>query len=180
MLAWVVNSHPKHLRRDRFHPRRHSLSSVFTPTRSGRLCVNPSGSLPPTPLFASSSLSILFPIPYSHTYTTATSQPLCNQSVTHAFLHNGGCTPLSLSWLALPPSNSQKPSFTVVDPFSFHTLTKCSSSNPFLLFLMQLDGGGVPSPSRIHSRDLPRSSVPASKRPALFLLLSRLASTEAA
>jgi hypothetical protein len=34
------------------------------------------------------------------------------------------------------------PLFTGADPLFFHALTKCSSSNPFLLFSLHFDGGG--------------------------------------
>jgi hypothetical protein len=71
MLPWVVNY--------RSHPR---PSRLLLPS-------------PPTPLFPSPLLSPLLPIRYSHTYTTATPQLLCHQSLTHPFLHDGGCTPLS-------------------------------------------------------------------------------------
>ncbi len=50
-----------------------------------------------TPLFPPPHLSPLLPYSYGHSYTTATHQPLCNQSVTHSFYLDGGCTPCWLS-----------------------------------------------------------------------------------
>src|SRR5712671_4114258 len=46
-----------------------------------------------TPLFPLLHLSPLLPYSYGHSYTTATHQPLCNQSLTHSFYLDGGCTP---------------------------------------------------------------------------------------
>src|SRR6266849_2789882 len=46
--------------------------------------------IPSIPL---SHLSPLLPYSYGHSYTTATHQPLCNQSATHSFHRDGGCTP---------------------------------------------------------------------------------------
>jgi len=78
MLAWVVI--------DRRH---HRLAAPFA--------------LPfPTPLFPLPHLSPLLPYSYGHSYTTATHQPLCNQSVTHSFDLHGGCTLLAVS-TAHPP-----------------------------------------------------------------------------
>src|SRR5712692_3078040 len=50
-----------------------------------------------TPLFPLPHLSPLLPTRYGHSYTTAARQPLCNQSVTHSFHRDGGCTPRWLS-----------------------------------------------------------------------------------
>src|SRR6266851_9751094 len=47
-----------------------------------------------TPLFPLPHLSPLLPYSYGHSYTTATHQPLCNQSLTHSFYRDGGCTSL--------------------------------------------------------------------------------------
>src|SRR5712692_3377685 len=49
-----------------------------------------------TPLFPLPHLSPLLPTPYGHSYTTAARQPLCNQSLTHSFYLDGGCTLLAL------------------------------------------------------------------------------------
>ena len=53
-----------------------------------------------TPLFPPPHLSPLLPTPYGHSYTTAAPQPLCNQSLTHSFYLDGGCTPPARSPLA--------------------------------------------------------------------------------
>src|SRR6266478_1312448 len=45
-----------------------------------------------TPLFPLPLLSPLLPYSYGHSYTTATHQPLCNQSLTHSFHRHEGCT----------------------------------------------------------------------------------------
>jgi hypothetical protein len=60
MLPWVVNFHPEHRRRDRSQSRQ---TQLFLP-------------VPSTPLFASPPVSPLSPIPYRHTYATATSHLL--------------------------------------------------------------------------------------------------------
>ena len=101
----------------------------------------------PTPLFASPHLSPLFLSPYSHTYTTATPQPLCHQSVTHSFPCDGGCTPYPLFPFlpAHPPSSVQNPKPPVVHPLSNQSLTECSSSNPFPLMNIHFQGR-TPSP----------------------------------
>ena len=78
MVAWVV-----------IYRRHHRLAAPFA--------------LPfPTPLFPLPHLSPLLPYSYGHSYTTATHQPLCNQSVTHSFDLHGGCTLLAVS-TAHPP-----------------------------------------------------------------------------
>src|SRR5216683_1125083 len=72
-----------------------------------------------TPLFPLPHLSPLLPYSYGHSYTTATHQPLCNQSLTHSFHLDGGCTPL------LPlPSRPRSLLNTHYPPqvLSFHTL----------------------------------------------------------
>src|SRR5260370_19980601 len=78
MLAWVVIN--------RKHPRQAApqSSSPHTPC----LCVKLSDSFPPTPVVSTG---------YGHSSTTAAPQLLCNQSVTHAFCLDGGCTPLGVS-----------------------------------------------------------------------------------
>src|SRR6266851_1175393 len=53
-----------------------------------------------TPLFPLLHLSPLLPYSYGHSYTTATHQPLCNQSFTYSFYLDGGCTPPAGSPLA--------------------------------------------------------------------------------
>src|SRR5712692_11895587 len=50
-----------------------------------------------TPLFPLPHLSPLLPYSYGHSYTRATHQPLCNQSLTHSSYRDGGCTPHWLS-----------------------------------------------------------------------------------
>ncbi|SRR6266849_752713 len=50
-----------------------------------------------TPPFPLPHLTPLLPYSYGHSYTTATHQPLCNQSLTHSFYLDGGCTPRWLS-----------------------------------------------------------------------------------
>src|SRR5260370_24642412 len=55
-----------------------------------------------TPLFPLPHLSPLLPYSYGHSYTTATHQPLCNQSVTHSFDLHGRGTLLPVS-TAHPP-----------------------------------------------------------------------------
>src|SRR6266851_8211995 len=50
-----------------------------------------------TPLFPLPHLAPLLSYSYGHSYTTATHQTLCNQSFTHSFYLDGGCThPLAL------------------------------------------------------------------------------------
>jgi hypothetical protein len=46
-----------------------------------------------SPLLPSPPLSLLFPSPYSPSYTTAIAQLICNQFVTHTFHHDGGTPP---------------------------------------------------------------------------------------
>src|SRR5713101_1702006 len=53
----------------------------------------PFASLLSTPVIPLPHLSPLLPYSYGHSYTTATHQPLCNQSFTHSFYLDGGCTP---------------------------------------------------------------------------------------
>ncbi len=53
-----------------------------------------------TPLFPPPHLSPLLPYSYGHSYTTATHQPLCNQSLTHSFYLDGGVYPPAGSPLA--------------------------------------------------------------------------------
>src|SRR6266851_1489117 len=81
MLAWVVIDRRQYRQGGRF------------------------ASLLPTPLFPLPHLSPLLPYSYGHSYTTATHQPLCNQSVTHSFDLHGG-VPSSRSRLPIPHSLS--------------------------------------------------------------------------
>src|SRR6266436_291152 len=78
MLAWVV------INRQQPHQFTTKSSSPCTLC----LCVKLSGSFPPTPVVSTA---------YGHPSTTAAPQLLCNQSVTHAFCLDGGCTPLGAS-----------------------------------------------------------------------------------
>src|SRR5260370_14882388 len=78
MLAWVV-----------IYRRDHCLAASFAMLLS-------------TPSIPLSHLSPLLPYSYGHSYTTATHQPLCNQSVTHSFDLHGGSTLLAVS-TAHPP-----------------------------------------------------------------------------
>ena len=87
MVAWVVID------------RRHFTLSVLC---EGHRQAPLFASLLPTPLFPLPHLSPLLPYSYGHSYTTATHQPLCNQSVTHSFDLHGGCTLLAVS-TAHPP-----------------------------------------------------------------------------
>src|SRR6266478_505954 len=83
-----------------------------------------------TPLFPLPHLSPLLPYSYGHSYTTATHQPLCNQSLTHSFYLDGGCTPL-LDLPSRPRSllNTQYPPQVL----SFHILAH--SFAHFCIFL---------------------------------------------
>ena len=89
----------------------------------------------PTPLFPSPPLSPLSPAIYSHTYTTATPQPLYHQSLTYLFHRDGGCTPLSHFGSHLSPIRQElAPVFSCTsrDPFC----------NPFVFkFIQEWDGG---------------------------------------
>src|SRR6266849_5945295 len=78
MLAWVVI--------DRQHVRQAA----------------PFASLHSSSIFPLPHLSPLLPTPYGHSYTTATQQPLCNQSVTHSFDLDGGCTSLCGNYKSWP------------------------------------------------------------------------------
>src|SRR6266851_8355568 len=82
-----------------------------------------------TPLFPLPHLSPLLPYSYGHSYTTATHQPLCNQSLTHSFYRDGGRTP------AGSPSRPRSLLTTHYPPqvLSFHTLAH--SFAHFCIFL---------------------------------------------
>ena len=63
-----------------------------------------------TPLFLLPHLSPLLPYSYGHSYTTATHQPLCNQSFTHSFYLDGGVpsrwlSPRDRDPYSLPPTH---------------------------------------------------------------------------
>src|SRR6266852_1639961 len=110
-----------------------------------------------SPLFPLPHLSPLLPYSYGHSYTTATHQPLCNQSLTHSFYLNAGCTPPAGSPLAtaLP---TQYPMPTSSSFFShscelfctflyFFVLTKNSTllfSIDYALFVKNHPGWGTP------------------------------------
>src|SRR5271169_6930674 len=99
--------HPRHS-----SPKSSSLRTVPAPAGSGRLSAKLSGSFPPTPVPSTI---------YSHSYTTATPQPLCNQFVAHSFHRNGGGTPLPILELISPPRIH----------FSFQLLTGTHFATPF-------------------------------------------------
>src|SRR5216683_7622903 len=90
MLAWVV-----------IYRRHFTLSDL----REGHRQAGRFAMLLSTPSIPLSHLSPLLPYSYGHSYTTATHQPLCNQSVTHSFDLHGG-VPSSRSRLPIPHSLS--------------------------------------------------------------------------
>src|SRR6266436_4435191 len=100
VVAWVVIDR-RHLRQSRkSRPIRvlhlpSSPSNSKLSTFSFQLLASFSSTFQLSNLQTCTSLSPLFPTPYGHPYTTAAPQPLCSQSVTHSFCHDGGCTPLS-------------------------------------------------------------------------------------
>src|SRR6266446_670780 len=103
MVAWVVL--------DRRHHRQ----------------AGPFASLHSSPLFPLHHLSPLLPYSYGHSYTTATHQPLCNQSLTHSFYLDGGCTPHWLSLAtAIPTHHPLRTSSSFFSHFSalFHKNTR--------------------------------------------------------
>jgi hypothetical protein len=126
MLAWVVIN--------RQQPRQFTTKSSSPCTLC--LCVKLSGSFPPTPVVSTA---------YGHPSTTAAPQLLCNQSVTHAFCLDGGCT----------PSGSPRPIPYSLCPISFpitllstllHSAKSqlhCFQSIPHSL--PKTPGGGVPT-----------------------------------
>jgi hypothetical protein len=117
MLACIVNY--------RFHLRLHQ-PHLFLP-------------VPPTPLFPSPLLSPLLPVSYSHTYTTATHQLLCHQSLTPSFSRDGRCTPLSHFGSHLNPTRQElAPVFSCTSRDSF--------CNPFVFKFIQEWVGCTPLP----------------------------------
>src|SRR5713226_9406120 len=118
MVAWVVI--------DRRHHRQ----------------AGPFAMLLPTPPFPSPHLSPLLPYSYGHSYTTATHQPLCNQSATHSFHRDGGCTPQAHS------ESRHSPLVTAFKflPFKFlHTLLHSSRTQ---LFYFQAFPHSLPKTTR--------------------------------
>src|SRR5216683_6757244 len=105
MLAWVVI--------DRQHVRQAA----------------PFASLHSSSIFPLPHLSPLLPTPYGHSYTTVTQQPLCNQSVTHSFDLDGGCTPL------LDVRTFKRFNMSPIYPPSFQSLAHSSTQRwPLNLF----------------------------------------------
>src|SRR5712671_723884 len=107
-----------------------------------------------TPLFPLLHLSPLLPYSYGHSYTTATHQPLCNQSFTHSFYLDGGCTlPLAL------PSRPRSLLTTHYPPqvLSFHTFlhspkTQLPCFQSFPHSLRKTTRGAVPPKCPARSR----------------------------
>ena len=137
MLAWVVIN--------RQQPRQAApkSSSPHTPC----LCVKLSDSFPPTPVVSTG---------YGHSSTTAAPQLLCNQSVTHAFCLDGGCTPLGAS--------TAYPLLPMPYLLCFHTLTALLSAtaapqplcNQSVTHSFDLHGGCTPLSSQKGTRNEPR------------------------
>src|SRR6266851_1892572 len=115
-----------------------------------------------TPLFPLLHLSPLLPYSHGHSYTTATHQPLCNQSFTHSFYLDGGCTPPAGSPLATAIPTQYPPQV-----LSFHTLahsfahfciflhspkTQLPCFQLFPYSLQKTTRGGVPLKSPARSR----------------------------
>src|SRR5216684_4145566 len=112
MVAWVVI--------DRRHHRQAGPFAMLLPT-------------PPSPSP---------PYSYGHSYTTATHQPLCNQSATHSFHRDGGCTPQAHS------ESRHSPLVTAFKflPFKFlHTLLHSSRTQ---LFYFQAFPHSLPKTTR--------------------------------
>src|SRR6266851_22687 len=117
-----------------------------------------------TPLFPLPHLSPLLPYSYGHSYTTATHQPLCNQSLTHSFYLDGGCTPRWLSLrdrdpYSIPTTHLKFFLFTLlrtllhIFAFFLHspkTQLPCFQSFPYSL--QKTTRGGVPLKSPARSR----------------------------
>src|SRR6266851_8086021 len=102
MVAWVVI--------DRQQPRQ----------------AGPFASLLSSPVFPLPHLSPLLPTPYGHSYTTAAPQPLCNQSLTHSFCLDGGCTP--------PPQPVNPRTFEPSNVFPSYPLCFQTLAHSFALF----------------------------------------------
>src|ERR1700687_5170624 len=160
MLAWVVI--------DRQHLRQ---AAPFASLRS-------------SPLFPLAHLSPLLPVAYALPLATAAPQPLCNQSVTHSFYLDGGCTPLWRCPTTAILSNAY-PMFPISFIFNpvrillhFFALPKNSTllfSSDSALFAKNTRGGGVrvhlPSPQVITSKNsdaLPAAMGAAAGRACRF------------
>jgi len=108
----------------------------------------PFASLHSSSIFPLPHLSPLLPTPYGHSYTTVTQQPLCNQSVTHSFDLDGGCTPL------LDVRTFKRFNMSPIYPPSFQSLAHSSTQRwPLNLFhiyhfrtLFITTGGVLPFP----------------------------------
>src|SRR5712692_10458246 len=109
-----------------------------------------------TPLFPLPHLSPLLPYSYGHSYTTAAPQPLYNQSLTHSFYLDGGCTPPARSPLAtaipthypLPTSSSFFSHSCALFCTFLHFLALTKNSTPLFsivsaLFAQNTRGEGV-------------------------------------
>jgi hypothetical protein len=69
------------------------------------------------------------------------------------------------------PSSSPKPKNTVVDPFTFQTLAKCSPRNSFVLKMIHFNGGGVPPLPPAFDVPSFRRSDESRSIPSLFIIL---------
>src|SRR5229473_6711088 len=121
-----------------------------------------------TPPFPLPHLTPLLPYSYGHSYTTAAPQPLCNQSFTHSFYRDGGCTPRWLSPrdrdpYSLPTTHLKFFLFTflrtLLHIFAFfctHQKLNSLVFNRFRTLCTKHPGGGVPPCSlRTDPKDRP-------------------------